>query len=98
MKIIDSNEFAARAKGQNIFIVQFSASWCGPCKTLTKTIEANEEKFSNEIYKIDIDDNKELASVLQIKSLPTIIRFENELEVKRLVGNQTFEQLAELTL
>jgi len=98
MKIINSEEFRARAKGQKVFVVQFSATWCGPCKTLTKTIKENEDKFTNPIYKMDLDTNAELASVLGIRSVPTIIRFENEQEVKRAIGNQTFEQLLELTV
>jgi len=98
MKTIDNNEFVARAKGEKVLVVQFSATWCVPCKALTKTIEANEDKFNHPIYKMDIDENQELASVLQIRSVPTLIRFESEQEVKRLIGAQTFEQLAELTL
>jgi len=98
MKTIDHNEFAARAKGQKVLVVQFSATWCAPCKILTKTIEDNEGKFVNPIYKMDLDDNTELASVLAIRTVPTIIRFEDELEVKRVIGNQTFEQLLELTV
>ena len=98
MKTIDKNEFIARAKGEKVLVIQFSATWCGPCKALTKTIESNEGKFENPIYKMDIDENQKLASILQIRSVPTLIRFENEQEVKRLVGAQTFEQLAELTL
>jgi thioredoxin 1 len=98
MKTIDHNEFAARAKGQKVLVVQFSATWCAPCKTLTKTIEDNEDKFTNPIYKMDLDANAELASVLGIRSVPTLIRFENEQEVKRVIGNQNFEQLLELTV
>jgi len=98
MMTINSEEFRARAKGQKVFVVQFSATWCGPCKTLTKTIEENEDKFANPIYKMDLDQNRELASVLSIRSVPTLIRFENEQEVKRLIGNQSFEQLQELTV
>ena len=98
MDTITENEFAARAKGQKTLVVQFSATWCGPCKTLTKVIEANEDKFANPIYKVDIDECQELAKILQIRSVPTVIRFENELEVKRVIGNQTFEQLQELTV
>jgi len=98
MKTINSEEFRARAKGQKVFVVQFSATWCGPCKTLSKTIESNEDKFANPIYKMDLDENRELASVLGIRSVPTLIRFEDELEVKRVIGNQTFEQLLELTV
>ena len=96
MKIITSEDFKLLV--DNVLVVQFSADWCGPCKTLTRTIELNEDKFTNPIYKMDIDTNRELSTVLGIKSVPTLIRFENKKEVKRLIGNQTFEQLLELTV
>ena len=79
-------------------VVQFSAGWCGPCKTLTKTIEQNEDKFNVPIYKIDIDNASQLAQALGIRSVPTIIRFENKQETKRLVGIQSIEQLIEITV
>lgn len=98
MNTITENEFKELVKANDTLVLQFSASWCGPCKTLTKTIEANEYKFANPIYKIDLDDNRELASILEIRSVPTLIRFENAEEKMRKIGNQTFEQLLELTL
>ena len=79
-------------------VVQFSATWCGPCKTLTKTIDQNEDKFNVPIYKIDIDSSQELAKALGIRSVPTIIRFENKQETKRLVGIKPIEQLVELAV
>tara|TARA_Y100001938_G_C8019826_1_gene394695 strand:- start:641 stop:931 length:291 start_codon:yes stop_codon:yes gene_type:complete len=96
MKTITEAEFKKLVN--ETLVVQFSASWCGPCKTLTKTIEANEDKFFHPVYKMDLDENRELAAVLQIRSVPTLIRFENNVEIKRLVGNQTLEQLLELTV
>ena len=96
MNTINENEFKELIN--DTIVVQFSAAWCGPCKVLTKTIEQNEDKFNVPIYKIDIDECQDLAKVLQIRSVPTLIRFESELEVKRIIGNQTFEQLQELTV
>lgn len=98
MKTINANEFQELIKTNSTLVLQFSATWCGPCKTLTKTIELNESKFNNPIYKIDLDDNKELASTLQIRSVPTVIRFESQKETNRLIGNQTIEQLLEFTI
>ena len=94
--MITENEFKELVN--DTIVVQFSAAWCGPCKVLTKTIEQNEDKFNIPIYKMDIDHAQQLAQALGIRSVPTIIRFENKQETKRLVGNQTFEQLLELTL
>jgi len=96
MNMITENEFKELVN--DTIVVQFSAAWCGPCQILTKTIEQNEDKFNIPIYKMDIDHAQQLAQALGIRSVPTIIRFENKQEIKRLVGNQTFEQLLELTL
>jgi len=96
MNMITENEFKELVN--DTIVVQFSAAWCGPCQILTKTIEQNEDKFNIPIYKMDIDHAQQLAQALGIRSVPTIIRFENKQETKRLVGNQTFEQLLELTL
>ena len=96
MNTITEEEFKTLVN--NTMVVQFSAAWCGPCKALTKTIEQNEDKFNVPIYKIDIDSSQELAKALGIRSVPTIIRFENKQETKRLVGIKPIEQLTELAV
>ena len=96
MNKITENEF--KELTNDTFVVQFSATWCGPCKTLTKTIDQNEDKFNVPIYKIDIDESRDLAQALGIRSVPTIIRFENKQETKRLVGIKPIEQLVELAV
>lgn len=96
MNTITENEFKELIN--DTIVVQFSAAWCGPCKILTKTMEQNEEKFVTPVYKVDIDHAPGLAQALGIRSVPTIIRFENKQETKRLIGNQTIEQLLEFTV
>ena len=96
MKTIDETQFKELIN--DTLVVQFSAAWCGPCKVLTKTIEQNEDKFTNPIYKMDIDENPQLAQALGIRSVPTIIRFENKQETKRIVGAKPIEQLIELAV
>ena len=96
MKTIDETQFKELISGT--LVVQFSASWCAPCKVLTKTIDQNEAKFTNPIYKMDIDENPQLAQALGIRSVPTIIRFENKQETKRIVGAKPLEQLIELAV
>ena len=96
MNTIDEKQFKELIK--NTIVVQFSAGWCGPCKVLTKTIEQNEDKFNVPIYKIDIDHAPQLAQALGIRSVPTIIRFENKQETKRIVGAKPIEQLIEIAV
>ena len=97
MKTINEQEFKDLVNSDTV-VVQFSADWCGPCKLLTKLIDANGDKFNTEIVKVNIDHAPDLAKVLGIRSVPTIIRFENKQETKRLVGNQGIEQLIELAV
>ena len=95
MKAITENEFKDLSSGT--VVVQFSATWCGPCKVLSNLIDVNEDKFVNQVYKIDIDEAPTLSQALRIRSVPTLIRFEDHVEVKRVVGNQPLESLIELT-
>ena len=73
--------------------VQFSATWCAPCKGLTRTIEAHETSFDVSFYKIDIDDARELAQSLSIRSVPTLILFRKGQEINRCVGDKSLNQI-----
>ena len=96
MNTITENEFKELIN--DTIVVQFGATWCPPCKVLTKTIEQNEDKLNVPFYKIDIDSAPQLAQALVIRSVPTIIRFENKQETKRLVGVKPIEQLVEISI
>lgn len=75
--------------------VQFSATWCGPCKRYTKTVESLEEDFSSEytFVKVEIDDHQSLASKYQIRSVPQTFIFESGVEPKRFTGAKSAEEL-----
>ena len=93
MKQLNLEEFESTIQGK--VAVQFSAGWCGPCKVLTKTIQANESDLQVDFYKVDIDANQSIASKYGIRSVPTLILFESGAEVKRVIGNKTLQQLKE---
>lgn len=61
--------------GQLPCIVDFSASWCGPCKMMAPVLEQLSAEYAGklDIYKVDIDENPELASVFGIQSVPTLL-------------------------
>ena len=96
MKSITKEEF--KAKIQDVLVVQFSATWCGPCKALSHTISSIEADLVHPIYKMDIDDCSSLASALSIRSVPTLIRFEQGEEARRLIGNKSAEEIKDLAI
>ena len=77
----------ALASNQTV-LVDFWASWCGPCKMLAPTIEAIGDQYEGKaiIGKIDVDEEQELAIRYGVMSIPTVIFFKNGAEVERKVG------------
>ena len=71
-------------------LVDFWATWCGPCKMMGPVVEkiAEEATGNVKVGKIDVDENPELASEYGIMSIPTFILFENGNPTKTLVGMQ----------
>ncbi len=71
-------------------LVDFSASWCGPCKALAPTIDKVAEDYKGriDVYKLDIDNAQESAASLGIMSVPTCVFFKDGKEVERFTGNK----------
>lgn len=78
-------------------VVDFWATWCGPCKMLAPTIEEIADELDGKIAvgKVDVDENRELAVKYGVMSIPTVIYFKNGEEVTRLIGVQSREKLLE---
>ena len=88
MKIVQSNEFEDVIKGEKPTIVDFFATWCGPCKMLSPILEKVEEdsegKFN--VVKVDIDESLDLARKYGIMSVPTMIVFKEGQEQEKMIG------------
>ena len=71
-------------------VKKFSASWCGPCKTLAPTFNEVKNSFSGVSFnEYDVDDSADIASKFGIRSVPTVILVKDGKEVKRIVGAQS---------
>lgn len=87
MKQINQEELE-EAIVSGVSVVDFYADWCGPCKVLANTLNQVEQSSPNsDFYKVDIDNNMELAANLGIKNIPTVIFFKDGIEKRRLLGN-----------
>lgn len=87
--ITSKTEFEEKVlKASTPVLVDFFASWCGPCKMLTPEIDALAEAYQGKalVAKVNIDDLPELASMYKVMSVPTLLIIKNGQEVKRMVG------------
>ena len=79
-------------------LVDFWATWCGPCKMLAPIIaQIAEEKVGEiKVGKVDVDEEMELAAEYQVASIPTVLLFKNGEVVETSIGFKPKEQLLEM--
>lgn len=84
------NEFDKLIGENKPTLVDFYATWCGPCKMQAPILEEVKKNVGDKanIIKIDIDKNQELAARYNVQSIPTLIMFKNGMAVWRTVGLQ----------
>ena len=94
MRIINENEFEATI-ANGVVLVDFFATWCGPCKMLTPVLEELSEELAGkiEIVKVDVDQSNNLAMRFGIMSVPTMMIFKNGEAVGTLQGYAPKQQL-----
>lgn len=95
-EVVSSSDFQSKvldAKGP--VLVDFFATWCGPCRMLAPTIDevATEVAGKASVYKLDIDQSPDIAQRYGVMSVPTLIVFENGQVKQQAVGAQPKQNL-----
>lgn len=85
---IVGEEFDSFLEEKNLALVDFWATWCGPCRMVAPVIEQLAEEFADSVNvgKVDVDEQGALAIQFGVMSIPTVVLFENGKEVDRRVG------------
>ena len=87
-RLINSTDFPALVQDDKLLVVDFFATWCGPCKKLSPTLDEVSEEFGDRvnIVKVDVDESEDLAMTSGIRSVPTVLFFKNGQQVDKFVG------------
>ena len=94
---ITSENFESLKNGEEPLVVDFWATWCGPCRMVGPVISKLAEKYDGKIVvgKCDVEDNEDLASEFGIRNIPTILFFKGGDVVDKVVGAQSEAKLDE---
>ena len=96
--ILNKNNFENEVlKSDKLVLVDFWATWCGPCQMLGPVVEnIAKERQDVKVCKVNVDDEQELAINYGVMSIPTLIFFKNGKQIKTSVGFVSKKELEEI--
>ena len=96
-KIATNTSFDELLQSEKLVIVDFWATWCGPCRMLSPLLDEVEAEMADkiEVVKVNVDDADEVAMRYRIMSIPTLLFFKNGAMVDRSVGAMPKSALVE---
>ena len=96
VKKIGSHEFAEEAMKAPVSVVDFNATWCGPCRMLAPVLEELSEKYADKVsfFSVDVDDSPGLAMQYRVNSVPCLVLLKNGEFTDQSVGFRPEGQLS----
>ncbi len=74
-------------------LVDFWASWCGPCRMQAPIVEKLAETTDVKVIKVDVDQDDELSMDFQVSSIPTLVLFDNGVVIEKFVGLTDIDEI-----
>ena len=95
VKKVNGQEFAAEAMNAAVAVVDFNATWCGPCRMLAPVLEDVSEKYAGKVsfFSVDVDESPELAMQYRVSSVPCLVLLKNGELADQSVGFRPEPQL-----
>ena len=98
-EILTAENFKEKVEdAKGTVLVDFFATWCGPCKMIAPAIEQISEEYAEKaaVYKVDVDETQDVAMKYKIMSIPTLVIFKDGQEVERVRGAVSKAELTDI--
>jgi thioredoxin 1 len=93
---IQESEFDALLNEEKVVIVDFTATWCGPCRLVSPLMEQLAQQYEGraKVVKVDVDNNKPLFKRFGLRSIPAVLFFKDGELAEKIVGVSQYEQFS----
>lgn len=87
--IADENDFNTQLEeaGEKLIVIDFHATWCGPCKMIAPFFQELSEEFQDVVFlKVDVDEVEDVAGQYNVSSIPKFVFIKNKNQVAEMLG------------
>ncbi|MBD2502758.1 thioredoxin [Anabaena azotica] len=91
---IQENEFDTLLTQEKVLVVDFTATWCGPCRLVSPLMDQLAEEYKDrvKVVKVDVDNNKPIFKRFGLRSIPAVLIFKDGELAEKIVGVSPYEQ------
>jgi len=96
-RYVNSDEFFDLRAESSLFVVDCTASWCGPCKLVAPLIDRLADSYADKavVVKLDMDNNRPVAKEFEIRSIPAVLFFKDGELIDKVIGVSAYEVFSE---